>query len=893
MKSKITLLTSLLLILYFSAFAGEVNITGKQTAASYSESTITIQDNSELHLTSTTPLTNSTVDLTTEDSWLYFENLTPSEVVNNWLQYVTVNGVAAKKNTNVKVAIYIQGAVVIPHASSFQPLEVFTEQNFEGTSKKYGVAYHKTLGDMSGKIRSFKLKKGYMVTLATGSNGSGYSRVFIADTKDVEFAVMPPELDESIVFMRVFNWDWVSKKGWCGTGAGGRTDGEKTKSTWFYTWSADNYSTDNIEYVPIRQKAGWPGYDQINALNEVTHVLGYNEPDHAEQSNLTVDQAIADWPRIYESGLRVGSPATTDFNWLYSFMDKCKALNYRVDYVVVHAYWGGKSPQNWYNDLKRVYERTGRPIWIKEWNNGANWTTEGGWNTRAYNEQNATKQYNDLKGILQVMDTASFIERYSIYNWVEDCRAILLNGSFTKAGEYYRDNHSVMAYKPAYEVISTWINKDPKITSSSMNTTRTTFTINVSNPNGLLSTALLLEKKAEGEGYQLVDSILDVTKTRLEIDVPEDAKGRTAYRIRYFCKDGKYTNYTSEVGYGFTPASEIISENYTFGNNDWNPLYFSQKPEVAPIAIVGPPTGNNSSTFTTQRINSLSTSGFTFRYYPWTYQSSTTFKADETSSFFIHPEGTFNWGGLKAVCQSISSINGTWKTITFPEAFEEVPVVFATQCSAINSTPTSIRIKNVTKEGFDIIIKKEATVTTTVSNEKVSYIAVTPGTGVVNNHPVTVGTVNSVGTSGIRASTVDWNASLTNPAFFSNIQTTTDERGTEIRLRSITGDKALIYLQPDNSDKKAVSATTETAGWMVIDLGKFMGTKEININNNDFCVYPNPAVDYIYFNNPDGIKFRGEIYNMFGQIVKSFVTESNCTGVAELSSGYYMVKIGI
>src|SRR5665647_255712 len=127
---------------------------------------------------------------------------------------------------------------------------------------------------------------------------------------------------------------------------------------------------------------------------------------------------------MLRTGLRIGSPACTNFSWLYQFMDSCKARNYRVDYVAVHGYWGGKTPQNWYNDLKYIHDRTGRPIWITEWNNGANWTSEW-WPSDVPSQQ--AKQLADIKGILTVLDTAHFIERYSIYNWVEDKRAMILN----------------------------------------------------------------------------------------------------------------------------------------------------------------------------------------------------------------------------------------------------------------------------------------------------------------------------------------------------------------------------------------------------------------------------------------------------------------------------------
>ena len=50
-------------------------------------------------------------------------------------------------------------------------------------------------------------------------------------------------------------------------------------------------------------------------------------------------------------------------------------------------------------------------MWITEWNNGANWTTESGWpdDPSLLTNANAQKQLSDLQGILQVMDTAHFV----------------------------------------------------------------------------------------------------------------------------------------------------------------------------------------------------------------------------------------------------------------------------------------------------------------------------------------------------------------------------------------------------------------------------------------------------------------------------------------------------
>ena len=56
------------------------------------------------------------------------------------------------------------------------------------------------------------------------------------------------------------------------------------------------------------------------------------KPDKADQANMTVSEALSEWPNLLQSGLRLGSPATSDggLSWLYDFIDRADALKYRV-----------------------------------------------------------------------------------------------------------------------------------------------------------------------------------------------------------------------------------------------------------------------------------------------------------------------------------------------------------------------------------------------------------------------------------------------------------------------------------------------------------------------------------------------------------------------------------
>jgi len=468
-------------------------------------------------LSNATSLSNDTIDLQSEDSWLYLDTVKPSAVINQYLKtkMITINGDsvvlklggdADRPAQNARIAVYGQGSVIIPYGnlSDNNALQVFTEPAFGGNSKYYPIYTRNTyLGAFNNAIQSFKLKKGYMATFANQIDGTGFSKVFIADTADLEMSAMPKGLEKTVSFIRVMRWDWISQKGW----AGGGDDVSMTNSTTFYDWSSGGNSTSpDWNYVPAKVKITWPAISDFETKQNINHALFYNEPDHGEQHKddnggqpVPVSVAVNNWPGMMSSGLRLGSPAPTDFNWLYSFITECEKRNYRVDFVAVHAYWY-TSMASWRSQLLAVWNNTKRPVWVTEWNNGANWTGNNfpdakGPRCDADGNQvvnpstgvpdiidlpcspaNAAKQKNDIQSIVNVMeDPALHIERYFIYNWVQDARALELNGKLTPAGKWYAANASKLAFTSGYDHQWKLVAPDFSYANSTANPSETVF----------------------------------------------------------------------------------------------------------------------------------------------------------------------------------------------------------------------------------------------------------------------------------------------------------------------------------------------------------------------------------------------------------------------------------
>lgn len=316
-------------------------------------------------------------------------------------------------------------------------LTVYSNYNYEGSSMTCGVyTYYKAsqLESLNDNISSFKLSKGYMATFAVDELGTGGSKCYVAQDRDINISQLPSNLNDKVSLVRVFPWRNTTKKGWCG----GESQASELNCSWRYDW--DNVSTStSIEYVPMRHNLNWNAYANINNKQGSTHVLSFNEPDRPDQANLTVAQVWTQWHRFEESGLRIGSPAPSDggLSWLYQFFNEL-GPDRRCDVAAIHMYkggWNGATLNNWLNDISN---QTGRKVWVTEWNNGCNWT--------CCEPADSTEQRDVIRDMINYMNSNNNVERYAFYNWCSG-RELWTDDVLNVAGVYYRDMTAPVAYR--------------------------------------------------------------------------------------------------------------------------------------------------------------------------------------------------------------------------------------------------------------------------------------------------------------------------------------------------------------------------------------------------------------------------------------------------------------
>jgi hypothetical protein len=148
--------------------------------------------------------------------------------------------------------------------------------------------------------------------------------------------------------------------------------------SWFYTWRSGLEGVRGTGFVPMIWGADQAGDQQLaEAATHGDTLLGFNEPDVADQADMTVDQALDLWPRLMATGQRLGSPAVsadggTPGGWLDRFMAGAQQRGYRVDFVAVHWYGANfahpaAEAADLCHYLAAVYERYHKPVWLTEY----------------------------------------------------------------------------------------------------------------------------------------------------------------------------------------------------------------------------------------------------------------------------------------------------------------------------------------------------------------------------------------------------------------------------------------------------------------------------------------------------------------------------------------------
>ncbi|KAL7422801.1 hypothetical protein Q5752_002097 [Cryptotrichosporon argae] len=231
-----------------------------------------------------------------------------------------------------------------------------------------------------------------------------------------------------------------------------------TTITSYYNWSPDpvsSTSTDPVDFPFIPMLWGCnstyfaPFEAALNAsfaganLTGQREVLGFNEPEQAEQSDCTPQQAADAWMTYLEplrsQGYRLGSPAVTTGStgntWLLDWYAACNG-GCNPDFLALH--WYDMSYDNLVNTLDSFHTTFNLPIWITEMA-VQNFTTVNS-STTAYGAQATYSEIVDImNATMAYMDAQDWVERYFWFGAMYDMQGVNpLDSLFLSSGESRR-----------------------------------------------------------------------------------------------------------------------------------------------------------------------------------------------------------------------------------------------------------------------------------------------------------------------------------------------------------------------------------------------------------------------------------------------------------------------
>lgn len=438
----------------------------RKTTVTQVTSAVTITANVDYQITSTEPFSDEgSVNIeNVEHAVVIFTQVKPSVVISQWLSKIMIDGAKAVNKNNCQVKLYNRGCIVLPYGERSKPLSVFSEQRYKGdTCNVFGLensgGYMNTLSaaKLNNRIRSFKLKRGYMVTFSTLAKGRGYSRCFIAADKDLEMPTLPPVLDGKITSYRIFKWYDTGKQQLAASG-GNTAACSALNVTSTYTWGTTSDMSPDVENVPHHIYENYPSPSDLGACTTSPHMKTNNEPmntsDDPKGQTEDVDAVLANWQDLMATGMRLCSPSSWDGSdytngtgYIKRFIDSIDARGWRCDIIDLHCYW----PESNFSTIRNWTTSTGRPVWISEWVWGASWNNNGAFASGVTESQNAEA----LKRICPVLNSNDCIERYYYWNGERDPSKLYKSSSLTEAGKYYASINSGPGYNGKYDFVPT------------------------------------------------------------------------------------------------------------------------------------------------------------------------------------------------------------------------------------------------------------------------------------------------------------------------------------------------------------------------------------------------------------------------------------------------------
>jgi hypothetical protein len=206
---------------------------------------------------------------------------------------------------------------------------------------------------------------------------------------------------------------------------------ELLKVGWYYNWGDSTKLTTSVPFVPMT----YSGHRDPPKSKE-KFLLGFNEPDHAKQADMTPAEALEKWPALIAKSQMIVAPALAGnplkSEWMAAFLKG----DPKVDAIAVHWYKGADSAK-FIKDLEEIHTHFKKPIWV----------TEFAPQTAADSAESPTK-FTQAKVNAFIEETTAFMEKTSwVQRYAWHHSGVGTSALFTKTGELTETGKAYAAVK--------------------------------------------------------------------------------------------------------------------------------------------------------------------------------------------------------------------------------------------------------------------------------------------------------------------------------------------------------------------------------------------------------------------------------------------------------------
>ncbi|KAF2195172.1 glycoside hydrolase family 128 protein [Zopfia rhizophila CBS 207.26] len=220
------------------------------------------------------------------------------------------------------------------------------------------------------------------------------------------------------------------------------------KFSFAYNWASveNGQLPEGVKFVPMMHKPAdatpekWLENVDKAVKAGSNAVMGFNEPDHSSQANLSPEQACKDWTTYMEPvakkypDLTILGPSVTNGEtakmmgldgWLKPFREACPGATYHATNIHFYDIYNDGVVDRFIKNIENAYENFGKKkVWV----------TEFGLNPGSANAEQAA---DFLKKVMEYMDGSDKVQGYAYFMVGSGENQLLSGQSLSPAGNVY------------------------------------------------------------------------------------------------------------------------------------------------------------------------------------------------------------------------------------------------------------------------------------------------------------------------------------------------------------------------------------------------------------------------------------------------------------------------